>query len=170
MANLLTGHFNDTCSLGSSQRRLGKRVLTDFDVGCVENSVYSLARYIASNPTAQNGLSSIPHNFNVQGRLVSVVNQVNARVRQQPQLFSASIFSPSAIISTLAYLTSLAYVVWEYGPGTEITQIVIPYVDVAGSSDSPSASCSSWTFSFTSPVPSTTVIVSQIFSVVIYLS
>ena len=160
LANLLTGHFNDTCPVGSGQKRLGKRIMTDFDVGCVENSVYSLAKYIASNSAMQKDLSSIPSNFNVKGHLNNVVSQVNVRVRQQPQLFSGSIFSPMAIFSTLSYLTSLAYIVWKYGPGTEITQIVIPYADIS-EADSPST-CTSWTFSFTSPTPFSTVVVSQI--------
>lgn len=162
LANLLTGHFNDTCPLGSSQKRLGKRTVTDTDVGCVSNSVFSLARFVATNPAVQNDISSVPSNFNVQGQLVRVVNQVKAMVQQQPQLFSGRIFSPAAIVSTLAYLTSLAYIVWKYGPGTEITQIIIPYVDVAASALDSTSSCSSWTFSFTSPTPSTTVVVSQI--------
>lgn len=162
LANLLTGHFNDTCPLGSSQKRLGKRTVTDADVDCVSNSVFSLARFVATNPAVQNDISSVPSNFNVQGQLIRVVNQVKARIQQQPQFFSGRVFSPGAIVSTLAYLTSLAYIIWKYGSGTEITQIVIPYVDVAASaSDSPSSCSSSWTFSFTSPTPSTTVVVSQ---------
>lgn len=160
LANLLTGHFNDTCPPEGGQKRLGKRALTDFDVGCVENSVFSLARYVASNPAVQKDLSSIPSNFVVKGQLITVVNQVKVMVQQRPQLFSGRIFSPIAILSTLSYLTSLAYIVWKYGPGTEITHIVIPYVDVEAVASTSPSSCSSWTFSFTSPTPSTTVVVS----------
>ena len=158
-ANLFTDHFNDTCPLGDGQKRLRRRSMTDFDVGCVENSVFSLARYVATSSAVQKDLSSIPSNFRVKGQLITVVNQVKVRVQEQPQLFPGRLFSPIAIFSTLSYLSTLAYVVWEYGPGTEITHIVIPSVDVEAASPS-SSGCSSWTFSFTSPTPSTTVVVS----------
>lgn len=156
LANLLVGHFNDICPI-VGQLRLRKRVLTDFDVGCVKSSAFSLAKYAGSSAAVQQGLSSIPTSFSVKGQLLTVVNQVKAMIQQQqPQLLSTRLFSPLAILSTLSYLASLAYVVWKYGPGTQITQIVIPYVDVETVS---SSSCSSWTFSWTSPTPSTTVVV-----------
>ena len=159
LANLLADHFNDTCPLKGGQNRLGKRVVTDFDVGCIENSVFSLWKYVASSRAVQKMLSSIPSNFNVKGQLIRVVKQVQVKVQQNPQHSSGTIISHKAILSTLAYLTSLAYAVWKY-PGTPITHIVIPYVDVEAVASDSASSCSSWTFSFTSPTPSITIVVS----------
>ena len=158
LATLLTSHFDVTCSPVARTKRLGKRGLTDDDRGCIALSAFSLAVFAASNIQVQDALSSVPLNFDVKGGLIDVKTKVGVMIQQNPSRFTARIFSPQSIQSIIAYFTTLAAYVWENGPGTEITHIVLT---LSQTEIEPTRSCSSWTFSWTSPTVSKTTVVSS---------
>ena len=145
----------------TSKKQLHKRGLTANDQNCIAYSAYSLAVFAASNSVVQNALSSIPTNFDVKGGLIDVRTQVKTRINQNPSRFTARIFSPQSIDATLAYLATLAGYVRENGAGTEITHIVFTLAD---SEIETTASCSSWTFTWTSPPSTETVVSSSIYA------
>lgn len=158
LASLLTPHFDLTCSPVSGKKRRGKRDLTNDDKSCIVDSAFSLATFAASNLQVQNAMSTIPLNFDVKGGLIDVKTQVRVKIQQRPSQFTARIFSPQQISSTIAYFATLAGYVEKEGPGVPITHIVFTLSD---SETQATASCSSWTFTWTSPKPSQTIIVSS---------
>ncbi len=160
LANSVSTHFNDTCPAGAGQKRLRKRVLDDHDVQCITNSAQYALKYAASSGNdLQNTLLLFPTDFpSLRGPLVASINQL-AKFIQNPPLFNPSVFSGGLIHAILAVFVGIAFTLWVNGPGTGITQNMIPYSDLENAASSASSGCPSLTFSWTSPTLSTTVVV-----------
>lgn len=160
-ATLIRPNFNETCSASAGQKRLGKRYggsLSEHDVACITNSAFGGVTYAASNAALQTDLLLIPTDFQLGGLLVGAADQVATMIRANARRFNNAVFSPLRIPAIAAFFTGVAWSLWVNGPGTAITQVTIPYSEVEDVAVS--SSCSSLTYSWTTPTPSTTVVVS----------
>ena len=157
LASLLAPHFDTTCTPVSKKRR-GKRDLSDKEKSCIAYSAFSLAVFAAKNLDVRNALSSIPLDFDVIGGWVDIKNEVRDLIQQRPSEFPGQIFAPSRLNSTVAYFSILAGWVEQEQPGQEITHNLFKLSDTETQA---TASCSSWTFTWTSPTPSLKTVVSS---------
>lgn len=160
LANNVSSQFDQTCTAVAGRKRLGKRALSDGDIQCITNSAEHVVKYAASSADLQSTLLLFPTDFpSLRGPLVTAVNNLAVFI-QNPVLFSPALFSGPRIHAILAVFVGIAYTLWEYGPGTEITQITLPYYDLQDVASTTPLDCPSLTFSWTSPTLSTTVVVS----------
>ena len=160
LANNLSSHFDQSCIAGAGRKRLGKRTLSHGDITCITNSAEYAVKYVASRSDLQSTLLLFPTDFpSLRGPLVTAVNNLAVFI-QNPVLFSPALFLGPRIHAILAVFVGIVFILWEYGPGTEITQVTLPYYDLQDVVSTNPSDCPSLTFSWTSPTLSTTVVVS----------